>query len=116
MSFVVRGVLFILLIAVGFAACLNRPVVEVSPATSNVFVDQAVQGGIDKIDLLFMVDNSASMADKQEILRDAVPVLLKRLTSPVCVDPVSHEAVGGTSPCAVGEPESIPSGTFTSAS
>ncbi|MEO6602045.1 MAG: hypothetical protein ABIQ16_19350 [Polyangiaceae bacterium] len=75
------------------------------PTTTNRFVDQAVQGGIDKIDLLFMVDNSASMADKQEILRDAVPVLVKRLTSPICVDPVTRVPTGGTSPCSVGEPE-----------
>ena len=66
--------------------CLSRPVAEVSPETSNLFVDQIEQTAIDKIDLLFMIDNSASMSDKQEILKDAVPVLLTRLVSPICVD------------------------------
>jgi hypothetical protein len=33
----------------------------------------------DKIDLLFVIDNSISMADKQEIFRDAVPLLVERL-------------------------------------
>jgi len=32
-----------------------------------LFVDQIVQTAVDRIDLLFMVDNSASMADKQDI-------------------------------------------------
>jgi hypothetical protein len=39
----------------------------------------------DKVDLLFMIDNSVEMADKQAILRDAVPVLISRLTDPPCV-------------------------------
>ena len=34
-----------------------------------------------------MIDNSISMADKQEILADAVPVLVQRLITPACVDP-----------------------------
>ncbi|MES1179124.1 MAG: hypothetical protein ABUL62_32720 [Myxococcales bacterium] len=84
---------------------MDRPVVESHPTTTNRLIDRAVQSSIDKIDLLFMVDNSASMADKQEILRDAVPVLLTRLTSPICVDPVTRAPTGGTSPCTVGEPE-----------
>jgi hypothetical protein len=43
-------------------------------------------GGIDKIDLLFMIDNSASMADKQKLLRRAVPSLVSRFVTPLCVD------------------------------
>ena len=66
--------------------CLSRPLAEVSPTTSNLFVDQIEQTAVDKIDLLFMIDNSASMSDKQEILKDAVPVLLQRLVFPLCVD------------------------------
>jgi hypothetical protein len=66
--------------------CLDRPVVPVEPKTSNVFVDQIVQTAVDKIDLLFMIDNSVSMQDKQEILKAAVPVLVSRLVSPICVD------------------------------
>ena len=66
--------------------CLDRKVVPAKPTTSNVFVDQIVQTAVDKIDLLFMIDNSVSMADKQEILKAAVPVLLGRLVAPICVD------------------------------
>ena len=67
------------------AGCLNRPVVEQTPQTSNVFVDQIRQTAIDKIDLLFVIDNSISMADKQAILAIAVPGLVERLVNPDCV-------------------------------
>lgn len=77
--------------------CLDRPVGESSPNTTNVFVDDITQNAIDKIDLLFMIDNSISMADKQKILEDAVPVLVSRLVNPVCVD-VNDETITGTTP------------------
>src|SRR5690606_17170499 len=53
---------------------------------------------IDKVDLLFVIDNSPSMADKQELLRQAVPTLLERLINPPCisvVDPNDAVAVEG---------------------
>jgi hypothetical protein len=73
-------------VAVFATGCLDRPVVKQKPTTSNVFVDQIIQTAVDKIDLLFMIDNSVSMQDKQEILKAAVPVLVKRLVTPICVD------------------------------
>jgi hypothetical protein len=65
----------------------------------------------DKIDLLFVIDNSISMADKQTLLRDAVPLLVQRLVTPVCVDASGtpngqHARANGT--CAAGEPEFPP--------
>ena len=72
---------------------------------------ECVDGGrraITKIDLLFMIDNSASMADKQAILAAAVPDLVGRLIDPVCVDPVTSAEVGMRGPdgkCAVGVPD-----------
>ncbi len=59
---------------------------ELVPATSNVFVTQFRQTAASKVDLLFMVDNSESMADKQRILAQAVPHLANRLLNPLCVD------------------------------
>lgn len=41
---------------------------------------------IDKVDVLFVVDNSVSMADKQVLLVQAVPKLIARLVSPDCID------------------------------
>ncbi len=69
-------------------ACLDRPVSPASPNTTNVFVQDIRQTTIDKIDLLFMIDNSISMADKQLLLADAVPQLLSRLITPA-KDPVT---------------------------
>src|SRR5258705_9926356 len=64
-----------------------------------------------KIDLVFMIDNSSSMADKQEILAQAVPDLVNRFLDPVCVDPKTFVPVGTRLPdgsCAVGVPEFVP--------
>jgi hypothetical protein len=67
------------------AGCLDRPVVKQNPNTSNVYVAEIRQTAVDKIDLLFMIDNSISMADKQAILGDAVGSLANRLITPICV-------------------------------
>ena len=66
--------------------CLDRPVHRSDPETNNVFVTQFQNTKVDKIDLLFMIDNSLSMGDKQTVLADAVPQLLGRLVNPDCVD------------------------------
>ncbi|MES1173175.1 MAG: hypothetical protein ABUL62_02510 [Myxococcales bacterium] len=92
-------------------ACLDRPIVPTQPTTTNQFVDQIVQSSVNKIDLLFMVDNSASMADKQDILRAAVPVLVGRLVSPICLDASGAPTGVNSDPtgkCTVGTPEFPP--------
>lgn len=38
-----------------------------------------------KMDLLFVVDNSGSMADKQAVMRQAIPAMIERLITPNCV-------------------------------
>ncbi|HEY3499579.1 MAG TPA: hypothetical protein VGK73_33040, partial [Polyangiaceae bacterium] len=68
------------------AGCLDRPVAPATPDTTNIYIGQIRQTGVDKIDLLFMIDNSISMADKQRILARAVPVLLQRLIQPTCIN------------------------------
>src|SRR5688572_6462641 len=47
------------------SACLDRPIGSPEPVTTNIFVDKITQTSVDKIDLLFMIDNSISMSDKQ---------------------------------------------------
>lgn len=87
--------------AVLSAGCLDRPIAQQQPNTSNVFVDKIVNTKIDKIDLLFVIDNSVSMADKQEILKAAVPTLVRRLVNPSCVHRDTGELVpfpGGDCP------------------
>lgn len=84
--------------------CLQREVKKQDPTTSNVFVGQINNAAIDKIDLLFVVDNSVSMADKQEILALAVPEMVKRLVNPLCVD------ADGNTVENPGEPQGCPDG------
>jgi hypothetical protein len=49
-------------------------------------------GSVDKLDLLLVVDNSRSMADKQAILAAAVPDLVRQLVDPRCVDELGEPA------------------------
>ncbi len=68
------------------AGCLTRPVGTGSPTTKVNFTAAVKQQAVDKVDILFMIDNSASMGDKTEYLRVAIPDLLTRLLTPNCVD------------------------------
>jgi hypothetical protein len=67
--------------------CLNRPIQPNEPRTTTTIVEPFKQSAVDKIDLLLMIDNSRSMADKQQILAAAVPDLVGALVNPKCVDP-----------------------------
>ncbi|HVH43350.1 MAG TPA: hypothetical protein VM925_13440 [Labilithrix sp.] len=71
--------------AVG-TGCLARPVGQQPPTTKVNFTNTVSQQAVDKVDLLFAIDNSASMGDKQQILADAVPDLINGLLKPRCVD------------------------------
>ncbi|HEY2512516.1 MAG TPA: hypothetical protein VGI39_16730 [Polyangiaceae bacterium] len=53
--------------------------------------------GIAKIDLLFMIDNSASMGDKQSYLEAAIPDLITRLVTPNCLDDANPSKVDSVS-------------------
>src|SRR5690606_20452942 len=81
-------------VALAASGCLQRPVVEQEPVTSNVFVTQVPFSKIDAIDLLFVVDNSVSMADKQVLLVEAVPQMVERLVTPDCINADTGERQG----------------------
>jgi hypothetical protein len=91
--------------AFGIAACLDRPIGSLPPVTTNVFLDRIAQTSVDKIDLLFMIDNSASMSDKQTILQLAVPDLVQRLVNPACIDAAGRRGAtpAATLPCPTGQ-------------
>ncbi|CAN5925337.1 hypothetical protein BH11MYX4_BH11MYX4_61190 [soil metagenome] len=76
--------------------CLTRPVGKQPPTTKVNFTSTVSQQQVDKVDLLFMIDNSASMGDKQQILSEAVPNLLVGLLQPKCVDPNGAQVGGKT--------------------
>lgn len=85
-----RAAIGVSLVSVALASCLDRPIGSPEPITTNLLFDDITLTAVDKIDLLFMIDNSRSMADKQDILRLAVPDLVARLVNPVCVDALGN--------------------------
>ncbi len=72
-------------------------------AQTSTVLNNPTDTAIDKVDLLFVIDNSRSMADKQEVLQSAVPDLLKRLVNPSCVDgkgvASAEQPAGPSLPC-----------------
>jgi len=94
------------------AGCLTRPVTRQSPTTKTNFNSVQRTAAVDKVDLLFGIDNSASMGDKQVLLGEAVPQMITRLFTPNCVDDQGvangQTADGTTGKCATGKPEFPP--------
>ncbi len=94
------------------AGCLTRPVEHADPTTKTNVSIQVPNQAVDKIDLLFDIDNSASMGDKQQYLQQAIPLLIARLVTPNCVDTATPPNVMGTTangPCPAGfKPEFPP--------
>ena len=74
--------------------CLDRPVETVEPRTTTTIVERLTQSSVDKIDLLLVIDNSRSMADKQQILGLAVPDLVNELINPRCIDEATGDPAG----------------------
>jgi hypothetical protein len=76
------------------AGCLDRPITSANPTTKTNFTVAQQANSIDKVDLLFDIDNSASMGDKQVYLEKAVPDLITRLVQPNCVDATTGAVLG----------------------
>ena len=69
------------------------------------------QTAADKLDVLFVVDNSLSMGGKQQLLANSLPRFVARLTNPLCVDDqgvVTEQPAGPTAPCSSGSREFKP--------
>jgi hypothetical protein len=69
----------------GCGARTELPPGVVEPTCDGLQVQSVRVGEVKQMDLLFVIDNSLSMADKQELLRDAIPALVRRLANPLCV-------------------------------
>jgi hypothetical protein len=65
---------------------------------------------VGKLDILFDIDNSASMGDKQAYLASAIPDLIARLVNPNCLDATGNVtgASDGSGQCVSGTPEFAP--------
>jgi hypothetical protein len=72
----------------GAQGCLDRPVVPITPGKGGITVSRIRVTRVDKVDLLIVVDNSISMADKQSELGRRMPELVAALTDPT-PDPVT---------------------------
>jgi hypothetical protein len=93
------------------SGCLTRPIEPVEPKTTSTIVERLTESAVDKIDLLLMIDNSRSMADKQAILVEAVPDLVTGLVNPKCIDPDKVKppiAVGASDMCPDGYKRDFP--------
>jgi hypothetical protein len=76
MTFVAVGVGAVLL-----GGCMNRKLKALNPCLVSGVVAEIAVTNIDKVDMLFMVDNSNSMKEEQERLRSQFGHLIKVLTS-----------------------------------
>ncbi len=74
--------------------CLTRPVESGEPDTKTNVQLSVPNQVINKIDMLFDIDNSASMGDKQQYLIQAIPDLIDGLVDPNCVDAATLAPVG----------------------
>jgi hypothetical protein len=61
-------------------------------------IDNGPQAEAAKVDLLLAIDNSISMAEKQQLFAKTIPELLTRLLSPHCVNPTGGVTAMPTSP------------------
>ncbi|XXT18603.1 hypothetical protein WME94_51085 [Sorangium sp. So ce429] len=76
--------------------CLNRPIATNEPRTTATIVERLTQSSVDKIDLLLAIDNSGSMADKQDILGFAIPDLVEGLVNPRCINEAGESRTVGS--------------------
>jgi hypothetical protein len=70
-----------LTITLVLSGCLERELKPLNPCLVSGVVAEVEVANVDKIDLLFMVDNSHSMLDEQNSLAREIPDLIRILTS-----------------------------------
>jgi hypothetical protein len=83
-------------LGVAGAGCLSRPVDSAAPRLETNFTTPVENKVISKVDILFDIDNSASMGDKQDYLKSAIPDLVSRFVNPNCVDSKGKSVVAST--------------------
>lgn len=73
------------LVSLFIGGCLERDLGLQGPRTTSLISEKLRQSPPTKLDLLLVVDNSASMADKQQVMAEAIPDLIRTLAVPPCV-------------------------------
>lgn len=110
-AFLKRTTVLLPLLLLASPACLRRDISPEEPTTKTSFDTVIPQPAIEKVDLIVMVDNSSSMADKQKILADAVPDLVNGLVRPKCVDKKTRQPTGQLSDPLKAEADACPAGS-----
>src|SRR5687768_8730806 len=68
-------------LALTLAGCPQQELAPLSPCTVSLVSIDAKQSGTDQVDLLFVIDNSGSMAEEQVKLNAQLPRLVQVLTT-----------------------------------
>ncbi len=87
-----------------FVGCIDRPVKQVTSVTQSGVSETVANEGIDKVDLLLMVDNSNSMRENQTNIMSQFQTMIQTLTSPPCVSPTNMTP----HTCVAGDPTEVP--------
>jgi hypothetical protein len=87
--------------------CLDRPVAAVVPVVQSGVSEVVKNEGVEKVDLLMVVDNSGSMAENQANIMAQLGPLIDQLTNPPCI---SRSTPGGGTPhtCMAGNMDDVP--------
>ena len=80
-------------LAVALGGCQQRDLRPLNPCTINGFAERVNVTNVDKVDLLFMIDNSGSMEEEQTSLATEIPRLVQTLASGVARDGSTFPAV-----------------------
>ncbi len=93
-------------------ACSGQDDACKGAVTSTLLTARLTQSSVVRVDLLLAVDNSRSMADKQQLLALAVPDLIGAFANPPCVDAATGLPTstpdGPLDPCPAGTRRKIP--------
>src|SRR4051812_47734953 len=63
------------------AGCPNEDLAVIEPCTVSGVSEEITAAGVDKVDLLFVIDNSGSMKEEQAKLAEQLPKLVRILAS-----------------------------------
>jgi hypothetical protein len=75
------GILAAATITSTLLGCPNQELAPLAPCTVSGVSLEVPQSGVDKVDLLFMIDNSGSMSEEQKKLSAVLPLMVKVLTT-----------------------------------
>jgi hypothetical protein len=71
---------FAALVGSVLSACPTQELAPLAPCTVSAVSDDVETAGVDKVDLLFVIDDSGSMSEEQQKLGDQLPALVEILT------------------------------------